>query len=97
MTMTTRIITLFVGLPACTYPGTGVGGNISVVKHLYVVGETIEYSCVDGYDLVGERELRCLGPMKWSHPVPDCVSKTGNAGMSQYNGVVVKNDRNESI
>ena len=77
-----------VGVPACTYPGTTIGGNISLVKFLYAIGETVNFTCADAYQLMGEQTLRCLDSAKWSHPVPSCVPKSRDEGMSRYMGII---------
>lgn len=63
----------FLGVKACTYPGTTIGGTISAVKFYYPVGETVEFDCTEGYELQGSRMLHCLDTVKWSTSIPSCV------------------------
>lgn len=68
----------FSGAPACTYPGTTIGGTLSSVKFYYPIGESVEYNCTTGYKLVGEKRLKCLKSAKWSHTIPNCVSASSD-------------------
>ncbi|GAB6024202.1 hypothetical protein CHUAL_008903 [Chamberlinius hualienensis] len=60
-------------LQACTYPGTTIGGTISVVKFYYSVGESVTFECTKGLQLRGARMLRCQANGKWSNAIPLCV------------------------
>uniref|UniRef100_H2YG37 Sushi domain-containing protein n=1 Tax=Ciona savignyi TaxID=51511 RepID=H2YG37_CIOSA len=38
----------------------------------YDFGSTVRYTCIDGYRLVGERDVRCVGENTWSADPPVC-------------------------
>ncbi|KAI7800562.1 putative seizure protein 6-like protein [Triplophysa rosa] len=58
----------------CRNPGTPAYSIQSSEKHMYQAGETVRFSCLNGYQLQGEPVLRCVPghPSKWSHPPPLC-------------------------
>lgn len=58
---------------ACPYPGTTIGGTISLVKFYYGIGETVTFDCSTGLTLNGMRMLRCQKSGKWSAAVPTCI------------------------
>eukprot|EP00095_Tigriopus_kingsejongensis_P012469 maker-scaffold323_size206388-snap-gene-0.11 protein:Tk12469 transcript:maker-scaffold323_size206388-snap-gene-0.11-mRNA-1 annotation:"von willebrand factor type egf and pentraxin domain-containing protein 1" len=58
-------------LRACSYPGSVIGGNISVVKFYYQVGETVSFECYSSQDMTGAKRLECLGTGIWSGPIPN--------------------------
>jgi len=64
---------------SCPYPGTTIGGTISQVKFYYAIGETVEFDCIDDYELQGSRMLHCQKNGKWSNTVPTCYSKRGGS------------------
>ncbi|KAA0702007.1 Seizure protein 6 -like protein [Triplophysa tibetana] len=65
----------------CRNPGTPAYSIKSSEKHVYQAGETVRFSCLNGYQLQGEPVLRCVPghPSKWSHPPPLC-----KAGRLEY-------------
>ncbi|XP_057206260.1 seizure protein 6 homolog isoform X2 [Triplophysa rosa] len=65
----------------CRNPGTPAYSIQSSEKHMYQAGETVRFSCLNGYQLQGEPVLRCVPghPSKWSHPPPLC-----KAGRLEY-------------
>ena len=38
----------------------------------YLVGNTVQYSCHEGYVLIGEPIIRCTETGLWSHAPPFC-------------------------
>uniref|UniRef100_A0A0P5PLV4 Sushi, von Willebrand factor type A, EGF and n=1 Tax=Daphnia magna TaxID=35525 RepID=A0A0P5PLV4_9CRUS len=65
-------------LPACPYPGTTIGGTISMVKFYYPIGETVTFDCSTGLVLQGSPNLHCQKGGKWSSAVPTCVPAQNN-------------------
>lgn len=61
----------------CRNPGTPAYSIQSSEKHVYQAGETVRFSCLNGYQLQGEPVLRCVPghPSKWSHPPPLCKGR----------------------
>ncbi|ODN01859.1 Locomotion-related protein Hikaru genki [Orchesella cincta] len=76
-------------VPACTYPGTTIGGTISIVKFYYAIGESVEYDCQQGYSLVGDRILLCGKSAKWTNTIPNCVPDHENS----YMGLIADMER----
>uniref|UniRef100_H2YG22 Sushi domain-containing protein n=1 Tax=Ciona savignyi TaxID=51511 RepID=H2YG22_CIOSA len=54
------------------------GGDLATIKnadvrnHLYDFGSAVRYTCIDGYRLVGQRDVRCVGENSWSADPPVC-------------------------
>jgi len=65
-----------IGSTACPYPGTTIGGTISLVKFYYSIGETVTFDCSLGLVLNGSRQLRCQKNGKWSAAIPTCIPAT---------------------
>lgn len=63
-----------VGSTACPYPGTTIGGTISLVKFYYSIGETVTFDCSLGLVLNGAKLLRCQKNGKWSAAIPTCIN-----------------------
>lgn len=59
-------------IKACTYPGSAIGGKISMVKFFYPVGDVIEFECLSGRKLNGPKRLICLDNGNWNGMVPMC-------------------------
>ncbi|XP_072504081.1 C4b-binding protein alpha chain isoform X2 [Notamacropus eugenii] len=53
----------------CRSPKTIANGNYKISNGLFEVG--VEYSCHDGYVLIGEAKITC-GYSGWSHAFPHC-------------------------
>ena len=47
------------------------------------VGSTVIYTCLEGYDLVGEAERVCLNNGTWSGRVPSCVITVNDCGFPE--------------
>lgn len=63
--------------PACTYPGLMHGSRlISDIKFHYEINETIEFDCVDGYEMRGNSRIKCIDKGQWSGSIPSCQVKT---------------------
>ena len=60
-------------LPACIYPGAIIHGNIAPVLFYYRLGQTVEYSCLQGFRLEGKPVLSCGKRGRWDAPVPRCT------------------------
>ena len=54
----------------CDDPGTPLNGNRQL--NLTTFGSTVEYSCNDGYELVGRQQRRCGGSGRWAGSLPVC-------------------------
>lgn len=63
----------FLGVQACSYPGTAISGRMSAVKFYYSIGESITFTCDAGLELRGARMLKCLKNGKWSSAIPTCL------------------------
>ncbi|XP_027003611.1 seizure protein 6 homolog isoform X1 [Tachysurus fulvidraco] len=59
---------------ACRNPGIPAFGIQLSEKQFYQAGEILHFSCLSGYKLIGEANIRCVPsrPSKWSHPLPVC-------------------------
>uniref|UniRef100_A0A7N8YQG0 Complement component C7 n=1 Tax=Mastacembelus armatus TaxID=205130 RepID=A0A7N8YQG0_9TELE len=56
-------------LPAsqkCGTPPTLINGYIQEPKDVYLVGSKVEYTCIEGYFLVGHNTLECTADQTWS-------------------------------
>uniref|UniRef100_A0A3Q0R5G1 Complement component C7 n=1 Tax=Amphilophus citrinellus TaxID=61819 RepID=A0A3Q0R5G1_AMPCI len=56
-------------LPAsqkCGTPPALINGYILVPKDIYLVGSTVEYTCTQGFYLVGESTIECTADQTWS-------------------------------
>ncbi|XP_035390181.1 seizure protein 6 homolog isoform X2 [Electrophorus electricus] len=62
----------------CRNPGTPAFGVQVSVKQVYQPGETLRFSCLSSYKLLGEAVLRCVPahPSRWSHALPVCKATT---------------------
>ncbi|KAJ8342103.1 hypothetical protein SKAU_G00320310 [Synaphobranchus kaupii] len=58
----------------CRNPGASSFSIQSVEKRFYQAGETLRFSCLSGYQLQGERGIRCVPghPSQWSSSPPAC-------------------------
>lgn len=65
---------LFLGVKACSYPGTVISGRMSTVKFYYQIGESVAFTCDSGLNMMGASMLRCLKTGKWSAAIPTCVA-----------------------
>lgn len=59
----------------CPDPGTPTYGF--KIGTDYSVGAIVEYSCADGYSLVGSSSRTCQLDGTWSGSLPQCVQKGG--------------------
>ncbi|KAJ8033089.1 C-type mannose receptor 2 [Holothuria leucospilota] len=62
------------GEARCGNPGTPYHGNVTSAKGSYPIGETIYFSCDDGYTLSDPlmESLTCQNDSNWSGRVPKC-------------------------
>ncbi|XP_062887230.1 seizure protein 6 homolog isoform X1 [Mobula hypostoma] len=58
----------------CHNPGEPDNGYQTARRRLYQAGEILRFACYDGYELVGEANVKCLPghPSGWSNPPPFC-------------------------
>ncbi|XP_066551435.1 seizure protein 6 homolog [Amia ocellicauda] len=65
----------------CRNPGAPSFSLQSTEKRFYQAGETLRFSCFNGYELLGEPTSRCVPghPSQWSSPPPVC-----RASSSEY-------------
>ncbi|KAK1158219.1 hypothetical protein AOXY_G23064 [Acipenser oxyrinchus oxyrinchus] len=58
----------------CRNPGAPSFSVQTAEKRFYQAGETLRFSCYNGYQLVGEATIRCIPghPSQWSSPPPAC-------------------------
>ena len=57
----------------CGDPGTPVNGTRTVSTFSYPI--TVNYTCNNGFRLIGNRSLNCLDCGHWSGAPPTCQSK----------------------
>uniref|UniRef100_H2Z7B0 Sushi domain-containing protein n=1 Tax=Ciona savignyi TaxID=51511 RepID=H2Z7B0_CIOSA len=63
---TCRVIT-------CPVPTPPTRGSVAPSNQFrYRFGEVITYSCIPGYQVVGNAQASCMDNGEWSHPVPRC-------------------------
>ncbi|XP_041097373.1 seizure protein 6 homolog isoform X4 [Polyodon spathula] len=62
----------------CRNPGAPSFSIQSAEKRFYQAGETLRFSCYNGYQLVGEAAIRCIPghPSQWSSPPPACKASS---------------------
>ena len=53
-----------------------VNGSVTVTGHR--TGDTAEYSCDGGYELVGDQTRKCMSNSQWSGQTPSCQISPGN-------------------
>ncbi|WAR08642.1 FBP1-like protein [Mya arenaria] len=58
----------------CEAPVFPANGRVNTTEGL-AVGHTIYYTCVDGYELVGQAERICEASSTWSGTAPSCLIK----------------------
>ncbi|XP_006002402.1 seizure protein 6 homolog [Latimeria chalumnae] len=58
----------------CRNPGVLENGFQTMEKRFYQAGETLRFSCYNGYELTGEASISCVPghPSEWSSPPPVC-------------------------
>ena len=56
---------------SCPSPLPPLNGKVMDNGH-YLVGNTVQYSCHEGYVLIGEPIIRCTETGLWSHAPPFC-------------------------
>lgn len=62
---------------SCENPGVPDNGYQILSKRLYLPGESLNFMCYQGYDLIGEITIKCIlgNPSFWSGPLPMCKGK----------------------
>ncbi|KAK5851526.1 hypothetical protein PBY51_023073 [Eleginops maclovinus] len=63
---------------SCENPGLPDNGYQILSKRLYLPGESLTFVCYQGYELIGEDEIKCIlgSPSFWSGPLPFCMAYT---------------------
>lgn len=59
-------------LGVCFNPGSPEFGSISSLQTTFTVGETVSYTCSQGYVLVGARTSRCTQDGLFFPEMPRC-------------------------
>ncbi|MCI4388146.1 hypothetical protein PGIGA_G00082230 [Pangasianodon gigas] len=59
---------------SCENPGLPDNGYQILSKQLYLPGESLNFMCYQGYELIGEITIKCIlgNPSFWSGPLPMC-------------------------
>ncbi|XP_060764473.1 seizure 6-like protein isoform X2 [Neoarius graeffei] len=59
---------------SCENPGLPDNGYQILSKRLYLPGESLNFMCYQGYELIGEITIKCIlgNPSFWSGPIPMC-------------------------
>nr|QKY88669.1 putative C3b receptor CR1_tm [Botryllus schlosseri] len=57
---------------SCSFPGVPDNGFTSPVSPLYGIGDSVTYSCIRGYEVVGSTSATCLSSGQFSDAVPNC-------------------------
>ncbi|KAM9456526.1 seizure 6-like protein [Clarias gariepinus] len=59
---------------SCENPGLPDNGYQILSKRLYLPGESLNFMCYQGYELIGEITIKCIlgNPSFWSGPLPMC-------------------------
>ena len=60
--------------------------NGSVTVTGYRTGDTAQYSCDGGFELVGNQTRECMSNSQWSGQIPSCQLSPGNEYMYIYIG-----------
>ncbi|KAF3848776.1 hypothetical protein F7725_015273 [Dissostichus mawsoni] len=60
----------------CGAPPNLRNGYIENPRDFYLVGNTVQYSCIDGYYLIGGAVAQCTETQKWRTESPVCKSAT---------------------
>uniref|UniRef100_A0A8C7TEE0 Complement component C7 n=1 Tax=Oncorhynchus mykiss TaxID=8022 RepID=A0A8C7TEE0_ONCMY len=58
----------------CRSPPPLPNGYVLDPKDVYLVGSKIEYTCIEGYHLIGIRIAECTVALTWSTPSKECKS-----------------------
>ena len=66
---------LDVGCEIPGIPSPNLIANPLLQVRIYTVGETIAFSCLQGYEVVGDAQLTCLTGGGWSGVIPYCRCK----------------------
>ncbi|KAL0979084.1 hypothetical protein UPYG_G00180300 [Umbra pygmaea] len=58
----------------CRDPPPLPNGYVLDPKNVYLVGSKVEYTCIDGYHLIGTKLAECVGDQTWRVPPKECIS-----------------------
>ncbi|KAK5851682.1 hypothetical protein PBY51_023219 [Eleginops maclovinus] len=73
----------------CGAPPNLRNGYIENPKDFYLVGNTVQYACIDGYYLTGGAVAECTETQKWRTGAPICKSAT--CGFPLLNSDIITN------
>ena len=59
----------------CPEPEIPANGRVNTTNGL-AVGQTIYYSCIEGFELVGQTQRICESASTWSGTEPTCLIRT---------------------
>ncbi|KAI4887987.1 hypothetical protein NFI96_027351 [Prochilodus magdalenae] len=59
-------------IQTCRNPPTLLNGFVLEPKDVYSVGSKVEYSCIDGYQLIGEPIAECTEEQTWRRSKQEC-------------------------
>ncbi|XP_064615957.1 sushi, von Willebrand factor type A, EGF and pentraxin domain-containing protein 1-like [Liolophura sinensis] len=76
---------------SCGDPGAIRNGEKD--SYVYTVGQTVGYSCYEGFEMVGRDTTLCLASGSWSVPAPTCNAIQCPVIQSPTNGYLVGSDR----
>uniref|UniRef100_A0AAY5KLV0 Complement component C7 n=1 Tax=Esox lucius TaxID=8010 RepID=A0AAY5KLV0_ESOLU len=70
---------------SCQNPPPLPNGYVLDPKDIYLLGSKVEYTCIDGYHLIGTRLAECIADKTWSAPPKECKSSRCNLpSLSNY-------------
>ena len=72
---------LFIPAIQCPPPLPPMNGRLLDNGH-YLVGNTVQYFCSEGFVLIGEPVIRCTESGLWSHAPPFCKFTLNNISIS---------------
>lgn len=76
---------------SCENPGLPDNGYQILSKRLYLPGESLNFMCYQGYELIGEITIKCIlgNPSFWSGPIPMCRGKACHIYKMIYNDIYI--------
>ncbi|XP_033101998.1 deleted in malignant brain tumors 1 protein-like [Anneissia japonica] len=57
---------------SCLYPGDICNGVVQPSKEEYGLGDVLNFTCNDGFELIGTKTLTCTGECEWDAALPKC-------------------------
>ena len=77
-----NVLSFFFVAILCVDPGVPEHGRR--VGEQFAFGDSVSYSCVNGYRLTGSSELMCTSAGTWSAALPLCVGKKSSYVQPQF-------------